>query len=482
MVSTDPDPLRSAAAVRPAQPAVIDRDEGEACTYESLDRTADRVATGLAARDVDPGERVAIALPAGVQFAAIWHAIRRCGAVAAPIDPALDPERRGQLLERIAPAIVIDGEGAGGADGSESTTVEALRASGAESLAPTERRADATACLMATSGTTGRPRLVELTRLNLRMSAFASALRLGVLPEDRWLAPLAPHHLGGLAPLVRSGYYGTTYVAQSFDETAIAETLAEAGITGISLVPVMLRRLLDTETPLDQLRFVLVGGDRTPRALVERALTCGIALHPTYGMTETASQIATATPEDTSDNPDSVGRPLRWVDVQLAQSDIGPADAGEIVVTGPIVAKGYWQDVAGTQDCFTSEGFRTGDLGRFDDAGRLVVLGRCDERIVSGGETVDPRAVERVLTATEGIQEAAVVGVPDPEWGERVCALIVSSGEADPDLEAAMAQLRPSERPKEIATASTLPRTASGTVDRTRVRERFSSGTGREGL
>jgi O-succinylbenzoic acid--CoA ligase len=290
--------------------------------------------------------------------------------------------------------------------------------------------------------------------------------------------------MGGIAPFVRTALYGTTAVVQpredGFDPGRTLENLREYDATGVSLVPTQLRRLLDAGSLPDSLRFVLLGGGPAPGELIGRAVERDVPVFPTYGMTETASQVATATPGEAADDPGTVGRPLVTTTVTVVDDDGDPVDrgeVGEVVVDGPTVAPGYYDDPDATRAAFGEFGLHTGDLGRRDGAGRLWIRGRVDDLIRTGGETVDPVAVADALRGIDGVEDAAVVGVADPEWGERVAALVVPDDGAPvpPDAQwvraAARERLAGHEAPKTVAFADELPRTASGTVDRGAVRE-----------
>jgi O-succinylbenzoic acid--CoA ligase len=354
-----------------------------------------------------------------------------------------------------------------------------------------------------TSGSTGDPKAVRLTVGNLLSSATASAFRLGVARDDRWLSPLPTYHMGGLAPVVRCALYGSTVVLQrEFDAPRTASALDAHDATGVSLVPTALRRLLDADwTPPESLRFVLLGGAAADADLLARCDACDVPAYPTYGMTETASQIATATPEQAFAEPDTVGQPLVNTTVHVVDADgdtVPPGAVGELVVSGPTVTPGYLDsnraDGDGTADSgrerFTARGFRTGDRGYRDDDGKVYVTGRVDDMIVTGGENVQPARVAAALRSLDGVANAAVVGLPDPEWGERVAALVVrgdgDENESDdgetvaastPEAirEAVRDRLAAHEVPKTVAFASSIPRTASGTVDRESVRDHLES-------
>jgi O-succinylbenzoic acid--CoA ligase len=285
--------------------------------------------------------------------------------------------------------------------------------------------------------------------------------------------------MGGLAPLVRAAVYGTAVVVErGFDAAETPDSMAAHGATGVSVVPTMVRRLLDRHwSPHDALRVVLCGGAPTPPSIVREAAEAGVPLFPTYGTTETASQVATATPSQAAETPRTVGSPLLTAGVTLVDTDDGsPVDAGtvgELVVDGPVVTPGYLD----AETPVGEFGLHTGDLASRDRAGRLEIHGRLDDAIQTGGEVVHPARVVAALRSQPEVADAAVVGVEDAEWGERVCALIVPVGDRRPALDdlrrSLEADLAPYERPREVATTESLPRTASGTVDRDAVRARF---------
>ncbi|MFC6730841.1 AMP-binding protein, partial [Natronoarchaeum mannanilyticum] len=258
----------------------------------------------------------------------------------------------------------------------------------------------------------------------LLASAVASAFRLGVAPDDRWLCCLPMYHMGGLAPVLRSTLYGTTVVLQSeFDAERTPTVARERGVTGVSLVPTMLQRILDRDAAPDlpdTLRFVLLGGAPAGADLIADCERRDVPVHPTFGMTETASQVATATPREAFEHEGTVGRPLFGTTVTVVDEDGDPLPAGEtgeLVVDGPTVTPGYYGDSAATEASFGAHGLHTGDVGYRDDGGRLWVLNRRDDRIVTGGENVDPGEVVGALREHPKIRDAAVVGLDDAEWG-----------------------------------------------------------------
>ena len=487
------DVLRERARATPEATALVDTDSDSALTYGAFDRRVDAWSVAVADAVAADAERIGIALPTGLAFATAYFAVVRQNwtavplnlredeatvekqAAAADLDAVLCSRATADFGRAIAPAdaVVLSIDGAG----DDGVTAFQPRTSEADSDVATAADRDTERLVLFTSGTTGDPKGVRLTRGNLLASAVGSADRLGVESGDRWLVCLPMYHMGGLAPLVRSTLYGTTTVLQpEFDAAATATVLDEDDVTGVSLVPTQLTRLLDEGwTPPASLRFVLLGGAPARPALIERCGEVGVPVYPTYGTTETASQITTATPAEAFDDPETVGRPLRGTTVTVIDdgSECRPETPGELVVSGPTVTPGYLDD-AQTAAAVDDRGFHTGDVGYRDADGRYVVVGRVDDQIVTGGENVQPATVVQALEAQPAVAAAAVVGVPDPEWGERVAAVVVPAT-SDCTVEGIRTTvgetLADFAVPKTIELVETLPRTASGTVDRERVRE-----------
>jgi O-succinylbenzoic acid--CoA ligase len=516
------DPIAHRAAATPQRTALLDIETDAAWSFREFDRRVDRAASALESAvlersDAERGDsqRIGVLMDTRPAFATLFFAAMRTGTTVVPLNVR---ETTGELIgkaERTDITAVVcerDTEAAALEIAAETESVDvrsvdepndhrtgSLLSSELSDAAETDRGLDGrsvdpvplerddTQLLMFTSGTSGEPKGVRLTVGNLVASATASAFRLGVLPSDRWLCCLPMYHMGGLAPVLRSALYGTPVVIQrEFGGEPTARVLEEYDVTGVSLVPTMCKRLLEAGwEPADTLRFVLLGGAPASSELLERCRTADVPVHPTYGMTETASQIATATPTEIDTYEGTVGQPLLFTDVSVVDetgTTVGPDEEGELVVSGPTVTPGYL-DEANTASAFGERGLHTGDVGYRDADGRLWILNRRSDRIVTGGENVDPGAVVAVLRSHPRVADAAVIGLADEEWGERVAALVVPDPEIDSDgrLEQSLLahcddRLAGFKRPKTIGFADELPRTASGTVDRDAVRDRLLEG------
>ena len=511
-----PDWLTHRALTHPGRLAVaFGPGEGPRWSYEELHRRASRTARRLAGLGVRPGERVAVLLPNGPALVELVHAVARLGAVLVPLNTRLAaPELGWQLADGGVRLLVCDASterlagaarreanmAGGGAAGWRVIVAEALEdLPEADGVCLRERIAlDEPHTVVYTSGTTGRPKGAVLTYGNHWWSAVGSALHLGGYPADRWLACLPLFHVGGLAILVRSVIYGTAAVVhRRFDPDAVHRAIDEEGITLLSVVPTMLARLLQARAGRPYpptLRAVLVGGGPAPADLLRRAAELGMPVAPTYGLTEAASQVTTLLPEQALRRPGSAGRPLPVSEVRVVR-DGRPAAAGEvgeIQLRGPTVIPGYLHP-DGTRPAQLPDGWLpTGDLGYLDAEGFLYVLDRRDDLIISGGENVYPAEVEQVLMAHPAVEEAGVVGVPDPEWGQVPVAAVrlrpggypaggPAQAEAVPSsleagLEAELVahcrrQLAGYKVPRRIVALPELPRNAAAKLMRHRLRE-----------
>jgi O-succinylbenzoic acid--CoA ligase len=485
--------MRTAAT--PDATALVDADSDRRWTFDALDAAVERTAAHLAARGVGPGDRVAVLMETRPAFVRLAFAVQRLGATLVPLNARLAPPELARQRDVVDPALLVceadtaaDAREAAGdvplasVDGEDADDLSARRAT----VSPERWSLDDPLALLFTSGTTGSPKAVTVTHRMVLASAAASAARLGVLPDDRWLCPLSLYHTGGLSIALRSVLYGTTAVVQrGFDAGRARDALDRYDCTAVSLVPTMLRRLLDDGPLSPSLRFVLLGGAPATDDLLDRCADRDVPVCPTYGMTETASQIATARPDEARAHRGTVGRPLFGTRVTVVDDDCDPVpdgETGEFVVAGPTVTPGYVGAPDATAEATCDHGFRTGDVGYRDDAGRLWVLNRRSDRIVTGGENVDPGAVAAVLREHSAVRDAAVVGVADPEWGERVGALVVREPgcalDADGLREHCEGRLAGFERPRTVAFVADLPRTASGTVDRAAARERLREAGG----
>ena len=361
------------------------------------------------------GRLVALDLPGGPAFVAELERVWSAGDAVFPVDQRLPIGAKTAVLERLGAGVVVDADG-------RSTTLDTGR--------PIE---PGDAIVIATSGSSGAPKGVVLTHEAVAASAAATSGRLGVGADDHWLACLPLSHVGGLSVVTRALLTGTRLtVHPEFDVGAVEHS----GATLVSLVATALQRI---DSSL--FRVIVLGGSRPPADRPANTVT-------TYGMTETGSGVVYDR------------RPLDGVDLRIV--------AGEVQLRGPMLMRCYRD---GTDPRTPDGWFPTGDLGEIDDDGLLTVHGRRHELIITGGENVWPDPVEAVLHTHPGVADVAIVGTPDPEWGELVTAIVVPADDTVPptlnSLRETVKALLPAYcAPRRVVFCDTLPRTTLGKLQR----------------
>jgi len=417
--------------------------EDESYYFRSLFVLSKSLASRAALSELPPGAQVAFdATPKPETIALLWALLdRRICAV--PLHPRWGDAERARRLEVARPHVLLDAD---------------LRPVAPPRHDPVERPYGA--ALVFTSGTTGVPKAALLSRDALLGSARASQAHLGYDRDDTWLVAMPLAHIGALAIVTRMlAARGTIALVPRFDAGRILPTIAAGRATVASLVPAMLAALLaeDRSNDLARLRLCLVGGDACPPGLLAEALARGVRVLPAWGLTETCAHVATAL-------PDAPGDGLRV----LPGYDLRRDASGELCVRGPGLFNGY---LGSSDSPFDISGyFRTGDIGFIDDAGHVRLTGRLGDRLISGGENVDPAEVEAALECLPGVQQACVTSVPDPRWGERIVALVhPTAGVAFDErglLQAAATRISPHARPRRLLEVAALPVTPGGKLDR----------------
>ena len=337
---------------------------------------------------------------------------------------------------------------------------------------------DTVTSIMYTSGTTGNPKGVMQTFGNHFYSAVGSALNLGIMADDVWLAVVPIFHISGLSIMMRSLIYGMgVRLFEKFDVHAINHALLNGEVTTISVVPMMLTQLL-AELPANtryhkNFRTMLLGGGPTDLTTLQRAKAAGIEVVQSYGMTETASQVIALDAANAQRKLGSAGKPLFPVSIRVAHQD--DQQHGRIQIKSPTLAVGYLNQPEKYANTFEDGWFDTGDMGWLDDEGFLFIDGREGDMISSGGENVFPDEIESIYAKLDEIKQIAVVGVPDKKWGAVPVAFVIFkdgqtlSRQALRDFGRDM--LAHYKVPAHFYKATDFPRTASGKVQRHKLRD-----------
>ncbi len=453
-------------------------------TYADLNKQVAAMCSQLAGI-VKPGHHVGALLPNSPAYVCVIHALARMGAVLVPLNTRLVQRELRLQIERSGCHFVIYSE-------STAELVKSLAnkkckmlllenimetASISGSIPANAFHLNNLQAIVFTSGTTGEPKGAMLTFANHFWSATASAFRLGVNKDDRWLSCLPLYHVGGLAVVFRSCLYGTAVVLhEQFKVEAISESLDADAITLVSLVPTMMRRLLDYRQGRPwstNLRHLLLGGAAASADLLEESESLRLPVRTTYGLTEACSQVATSLPKKTFHEAGSVGKPLLFSSVTIIDKNgkvAAVGQPGEILVSGPTVMAGYYNDPQATAETLRDGYLYTGDFGYIDQDGDLWVLQRRDDIIISGGENIYPTEVENVLSQHPDIAAICVTAIPDQEWGQRVGAMIVirdgRSLTHAQILEYGRLHLAGYKLPRVLKIVDQLPQTASGKIQR----------------
>jgi fatty-acyl-CoA synthase len=488
------------ARERGAAPAL--RDAGRVLDYAALAERVACAAGALAAAGVARGERVALLLGNRAATLEAVFAAARLGAIAVPLNTRLAPPELAELLDDCRPALLLVEDAFGTlADAACGAARRArparlavpiaweaaLAAAAPAALAPVS--AEDAMILMYTSGTTGVPKGALLPHRKTLYNSLNAGIFFGLGPADRVLVVVPLFHSFGLSILALPTLFagGEVVLLPRFDPVEVWQKVASHRITLLGGVPTQFAALLEAfdraRPDVSSLRFLFTAGAAIPVELIHAFAARGLALKQGFGQTET-SILCCLDAADAVRKAGSVGRPVRHAELRIVRreglarppaewEDCAVGERGEIVVRGPITMTGYWERPDATAETLRDGWLLTGDLGHFDDEGFVTLSGRSKEMFISGGENVYPRQVEAAYEQHPAIREIAVVGVPDPRWGEVGRAYVVLRPGATLDPEAlarfGRERLAAFKVPKSFVAVPALPRTASGKIQKHRL-------------
>ncbi len=512
--------LTIATAICPDRDCIIF--EGKRQSYTRTSERVNRLANALAGMGVVKGDRVAVLQVNCPQYLEAYFAAAKLGAIMVPLNFRAKQEELSYMLGNAEAKVLFAGDRYMNMVWAMLPQLQSIehcitidsklpdmpfyedlvQASSPEEVF-TEIDDEDVTILVYTAGTTGRPKGVPL-----RHSGFSAYVLENVDPpspeiEEKNLLTVPLYHVAGLQAMLAAIYGGRTLVLmRQFVTREWLETVQSEKVTRAMLVPTMLKWVIDDpdfdKYDLSSLSVLTYGAASMPLEVIKKAMQVlpWVRFINAFGQTETASTITTLGPEDhiiegTEEEKEkklkrltsSIGRPLPDVEVKIVDEETGadlpPGQVGEIIARGPRVMSGYWQDEQKTSQVITPDGWlRTGDIGWADEEGYIYLSGRKDDMIIRGGENVSPEEVEDVLHSHPKIEEAAVFGVPDPEWGQEPVAFVVlKKGETateDEIREYARARLS-FKRPRSIVFTDALPRNQMGKVLKRVLREQYAS-------
>lgn len=494
------------ASYHPDKAAVSEYETGRSLAYGDLDRLACRLSwhllRGLGLRR---GSRVAVLAENCLEYVVLFAAAQKTGIILTPLNYRLSTGELDYQIQHCQPELIL-------AEDAWLPLLEPAPAFGqvrhrmrlAElrtMLDPAEAHPDDRAFaaedppqetdpvfILYTSGSTGYPKGVRYTHRMLLWNSLNTALRLDITGQDRTICVMPPFHTGGwnvlLTPFLHHGAY--TCLMRKFDAQTVLEGLEREQATLFMGVPTMLKMMAGApgyeSAKLDSLRYFIVGGEAMPVPLIEQWHGKGIPIRQGYGMTEAGPNLTSLHQDDAIRKKGSIGKPNFYVDIRLADEsgqDAAPGEAGELLIRGPMVTPGYWNDPDATAHAIQDGWLRTGDLVRQDEEGFLYIVDRVKNMFISGGENVYPAEIERVLIRHEAICEVAVVPEPHPKWGETGRAYVAlhpgqQLSEAD-ILAYCEGRLARFKIPKSAVVLPELPKNGAGKIDRQALK-RLASG------
>ncbi|MFE4457135.1 long-chain fatty acid--CoA ligase [Nocardia tengchongensis] len=493
---------RRRARIRPGSLAL--RHGDHTLTYAELAGRVDYTAAALIEHGVRAGDRVAYLGYNSIAAYELFFAVCRIGAIFVPLNTRLSALEVGALLDDCSPVALFYG-----AD--QSATVESLTSAQRPALAcclrdenkvevgadhindgrttrfTTSIDIDDDAVILYTSGTTGRPKGAVLTHANLTFNAMNQLAHVDVLSTDTALCVAPMFHATGLAMVALPTLFkgGTVVVTPRFDAATVLATIAEYRVTSFAAVPTMLQMLCEhpdfAATDLGSLRYVIYGGSSIAERTVRRWNQRAVDLLQGYGMTEASPGVTLALPHTGGDRPLSAGTVHFFTDIDV-DSAVGPASgerAGELLVRGLNMSRGYWGP---PQDVPAADGtgwFRSGDVVRISPDHQLSVLDRVKDMIISGGENIFPAEIEALARTIPGIADCAVIGIPDQRWGEVGAAYVVPTSDSRWTADRLRNTLRENiaayKVPQHVVFTDDLPRNATGKIDKQLLRARFLS-------
>jgi len=468
------DLLTERARVTPDRLALVSVETGERLTYAQLNARAEQAAATIVDAGIAAGERIGILGHNSIDYLALFFGALKCGAIAVPLSTRATAHEVQAIARDCAMSALWYGEGFESIARAAGIATHFLGSDPSTGRRFLHERWDAEtiACLLYTSGTTGKPKGVMIPRRQLLWNGYNTVMNWGLREDDVSPVFTPIYHAGGLAaftiPIFCAG--GTIVLHKAFDAGEVWRTIERERCTVVLGVPTIWKMLLEAPefatVNLDRVRWFISGGAPLPAFIAEAYRRRGIPLRQGYGLTEVGVNCFTMTDDEAARKPGSIGRPMMFTETKIDE-------AGELYIRGPHVSSGYWQNAEETAAAYLDGGwFRTGDLARRDDDGFFYIAGRRKEMFISGGVNVFPAEIESELLLHPAVNDAAVVPIPDQTWGEAGIAFVVAPGVSADDLTSYLAErIAKFKLPKRFVFVDDLPRSPYGKVEKAKLRD-----------
>ena len=469
------DLLAERARITPDRVALISVETGERLTYAGINDRANGAAATLLDAGLAPGDRAGLFAQNSIDFIAVFFGAIKAGIIVVPLSTRATAHELSIIAADCGMKILFHDGSAPDVDGVTLAKIDIVPTT--RSFAAT-RNLESIACLLYTSGTTGKPKGVMIPHRQLLWNGYSTVTNWGLREDD--IAPIFTplYHAGGVAvfliPLFLAG--GTIVLHRGFDAAEVWETIERERCTIVLGVPTIWKILLDSPqfAPVDlsHVRWFISGGAPLPAFLIAAYEKRGVTLKQGYGLTEVGVNCFTMTIEDARKKPGSIGRPMMFTDVRLVDDAGNDADTGEMWIRGPHVSSGYWNNPSATSEAYVDGWFHTGDVARRDADGYFFIAGRRKEMFISGGVNVYPAEVEGELLQHPQVSDAAVIAIADDMWGEVGIAFVVAP---DVDLTAFLStRLSRYKIPRRFIFVDALPRTPYGKVLKEELRKQLA--------
>jgi len=511
--------LTIADAICPDKEAIVF--EGKRLTFDLLNERVKRLANALLDMGVRKGDRIALLHVNCNQCIEVYFAVAKIGGIYVPVNFRAKANELTYMLNTAEANTVFVGERylelVDSVKSSLSTVrnyisidreqegysyYENLLASSNDEDIFADIEDDDTTILMYTAGTTGFPKGVMLSHNSFSIYVLENVTPADPVSEEKNILTVPLYHIAGIQSMMAAIYGGRTLVMErQFDAGEWMELVQNEKVSRAMMVPTMLKQLIDhtdfTKYDLSSMQVITYGASPMPLPVIKKAMELfpGVSFINAFGQTETASTITTLSPEDhviegTKEEKEkklkrltSIGRPMNDIEMRIIDeegNELPAGEVGEIVARGPRVMSGYWKEDEKTSKTIDADGWvHTGDMGYIDDGGYFFLAGRTTDMIIRGGENISPEEIENVIHEHPKVEEAAIIGIPDDEWGEvPMCVVVLKKGQTateDELIEYCRTALASYKRPRKIAFADELPRNQLGKVLKRVLRDQYSS-------